>query len=204
MVGTKTDALRIVFSAVRVYTDNLLGRSLLFVCKRKSDGEIYYFEASFDASNFKHLTGFVSSISPGHFYDMCMDRRLSEKDFEFDPNGTTPLKLAVLPRIVRKDLSARMIGDFNKSMPKLFTEKIAGGVSGCIGFIKTGNSGRYVPNTLLNEDIRRVTTDADKVLLIYRKYRKDPFYSERVYSAKDVDWSTMHLQGCFSYLELPH
>ncbi len=49
-----------------------------------------------------------------------------------------------------------MVGDFNGCNPKLYTEKLAGGVKACLGFIKTYRA-EYVPNTVLNTDIRTVT-----------------------------------------------
>lgn len=49
-----------------------------------------------------------------------------------------------------------MVGDFNGCNPKLYTEKLAGGVKACLGFIKTHRA-EYVPNTALNTDIRTVT-----------------------------------------------
>ena len=49
-----------------------------------------------------------------------------------------------------------MVGDFNGCNPKLYTEKLAGGVKACLGFVKTHRA-EYVPNTVLNTDIRTVT-----------------------------------------------
>lgn len=49
-----------------------------------------------------------------------------------------------------------MIGDFADRGPKLFTEKAAGNVCGCIGFVKDRNTGLNVPNTFLKKDIRDV------------------------------------------------
>ena len=40
-----------------------------------------------------------------------------------------------------------MIGDFTDRGPKLFTEKAAGNVCGCIGFVKDRNTRLNVPNT---------------------------------------------------------
>jgi len=39
----------------------------------------------------------------------------------------------------------------------LFTEKVAGNVRGCIGFIQDRHTRLNVPNTLLKKDIRDIT-----------------------------------------------
>ena len=39
----------------------------------------------------------------------------------------------------------------------MFTEKAAGNVCGCIGFVQDKNTKLNVPNTLLKKDIRDVT-----------------------------------------------
>ena len=52
--------------------------------------------------------------------------------------------------------NATMIGEFTDRGPKLFTEKAAGNVCGCIGFVQDKNTKLNVPNTLLKKDIRDV------------------------------------------------
>ena len=47
-----------------------------------------------------------------------------------------------------------MLGDYNMSQPKLYTDKIAGSISACMGFVRDGGEGRFVPNTVLEGDIR--------------------------------------------------
>lgn len=182
----KLEALSIVFAAASEYQKNLVNKSLLFVCvdKRK---KTYCVEVTFDKSNFKHLTGFKTDINASQFFDLCINRRLKENDFEFSDDGTTSLKLQVLPRLVRSNLSVNMIGDYNMSQPKLYTEKIAGNVFACIGFTRTGPSGRLVPNTVLEGDIRKNAKRPDRIILTYRKNRGESEYTELVYKAKKVD-----------------
>lgn len=128
---------------------------------------------------------------------------MAEDDFEFADDGTTPLKMRVLPNLVKKNLSANMLGDYNMSQPKLYTEKIAGGVKACVGFVRNGGVGRYVPNTVLQEDIRKRVNKPDRIILTYRKKRREARYSEIVYSAKKIDWSRINLPKDYEYLPLP-
>lgn len=206
MAVTKKEAMAVVFSCVQEYKKNLMGKSLLFVCMDKYK-KVYCLEVTFDAGNFLHMTGFktgCSGLTALAFFHKCIDRRLKESDFEFADDGTTPLKLLVLPGLVKKNLSANMIGDYNKLQPKLYTEKIAGDVKACIGFVRHNKSGRYVPNTVIEGDIRTKAIKTDRIIITYRKSRGDVEYSEIVYSARKVDWQRIKLPEGYSYLPLPN
>ncbi len=203
MAITKKQALSIVFTAADEYKANLLGHSLLFICSDRNKA-IYALEVTFDSSNFKHLTGFKTSIAPNHFLQLCLDRRLKETDFDFAEDGTTPWKIDVLSRMVKKNLSANMIGIYNRSQPLLFTEKIAGNISACMGFCKTGEKNRYVPNTVLKGDIRSLVHHADRILITYRKKRHEPNYQEIVYAAKKFNWELLTLPDEYADLPLPN
>ena len=101
---TKKEALQIVFSCAASYKENLAGRSLLFVTTDKHK-TVRCLEVTFDGSNFLHMTGFKlnkKEISANNFFSMCCDKRLSESDFEFAADGTTEMKMRVLPGLVQK------------------------------------------------------------------------------------------------------
>lgn len=205
MTKTKKKALAIVFAAADAYQNNLIDHSLLFLCMDKHK-RTYCVEVTFDRSNFQHLTGLETdpaSITPSHFFQLCLDRRLRESDFEFAENGTADWKLEVLPRVFQKNLSANMLGIYNHSQPLLSTERIAGSVSVCIGFVRDGGVGRYIPNTVLKGDIRRLVYVPDRIIVTYRKSSKDNKYSEIVYTAKKLDWTSIKLPDNYSYLSLP-
>ncbi len=198
----KKQALAILFSSAEEYQNNHVDHSLLFLCTDKHK-KTYCVEVTFEVASFLHLTGVVTTISPNNFFAMCLSRRLSVNDFEFAKDGTTEWKLEVLPRVVRQNLSANMIGEYNKSRPLLFTEKIAGSVSACMGFQLVGSAGRYIPNTLLKGDIRTLVDRADRIIATYRKKRSEGQYSDIVYVAKKVDWENITLPAEYAYLPLP-
>ena len=189
---TKKEALQIVFSCAASYKENLAGRSLLFVTTDKHK-TVRCLEVSFDGSNFLHMTGFKlnkKEISANNFFSMCCDKRLSESDFEFAADGTTEMKMRVLPGLVQKHLSAKMVGDYNLSQPKLYTDKLAGSVGACMGFVRN--------------DIRSmVKGSADRIVITYRKQRGDALYTEIVYTAKKIDWTALTLPEEYQYLPLP-
>lgn len=161
---------------------------------------------TFDIGNFLHMTGFKlrkSGINARHFFNLCYDKRLTEADFDFSADGTTEMKMRVLPSLMKKNLSAKMLGDYNMSQPKLYTDKIAGSLSACMGFVRDGGEGRFVPNTVLEGDIRTKVKAADRIIATYRKSRSEEQYSEIVFTAKKVEWEKIVLPDEYSYLVLP-
>jgi len=87
--------------------------------------------------------------------------------------------------------------------PKLYTEKLAGNITACIGFVETAPHKIYVPNTIFEDDIRKNTNQTYRILLIYRKPSSDMSYSEIVYAAKKVDWTQIHFPNDYKKLPLP-
>lgn len=140
------------------------------------------YEVAFQRYNFLHLTGVkVNQSGIGsaiHFYEKCLNNRLTEVDFDFSPDGSTAQKLDVLENMMGIKRNAMMIGDFTDRGPKLFTEKAAGNICGCIGFVKDRNTGLNVPNTLLKKDIRDVVTNPiQKIYAVFSKRYSDEKYS---------------------------
>ncbi len=204
MTISKKEALSIVFRCADQYKQELLNHSLLLICAARS-GKTYALELTFDTSNFQHLTGLQtkqSDISPVDFFKRCISRRLKEDDFSFSEDGTTHLKLQVLPMLMTKNISANMVGDYDRNNPKLITEKLAGNIQGCMGFVRT-TSGRYVPNTVLKGRTDDFAKKTDRILLIYRKKLTDKKYQEIVRIAKNIDWSKISLPDNYPDLPLP-
>lgn len=198
---SKRRALSIVFSAADAYGENLANRSVLFLSIDKH-GHIRCVETMFDESNFNHLTGLKTNLAPRQFFNKCVGRRLAEGDFWLSPDGTTELKLKALPHVVKEDLSARMIGEYNRSRPKLYADVLAGGVHACMGFKRDEKSGAYVPNTLLSEDVRKLTSGrSEKIISTCRKCRDENLYSEVVYSAQGECWNKVKIPEELEYLK---
>ncbi len=211
---TKAQAISIVVNCAEQYRENLANKNLLFICQDKHK-KITAVEFSFDASNFLHLTGLKvkkprhhtsgtgDTISAKEFYEKCLAHRLSVNDFEFAKDGTTQLKLEILPRLISKNLSATMIGDYNSRNPKLVTDKLAGSVAACMGFVPTGPTDRYVPNTVLKVDIRDYISNQVRVIAVYRKPMDAERYEEATYFAKKIDWNAVSYPEQYSYLPKP-
>jgi len=138
-----------------------------------------------------HLTGVVltdSSLKSVDFFDLCVKGELTPSAFELNRDGTTRVKLSVLNQVMNIHKTAKMVGNYSFSKAMLVTEKLAGTVNACMGFVReNGKRNLYVPNTVLREDIRQITDKpTKKVLAIFRKPKHEQVYGESTYLAKGV------------------
>ena len=187
---TKKEAVSIVISSARMYRDNLVGKRLLFLVTDKHK-RVSALEVGFDASNFQHLTGLKSTTagwSHLDFYNFCIDGRLKESHIEFASDGTTNQKLTVLPHVFQNaNLSASMMGSYNHSHPLLYTEKLVGGVKWALGFRDVSGLGDYVPDTLLEGDIRDSIHETYRIIATYIKSMNEENFTCLIYKAKKID-----------------
>lgn len=204
---TKEEAVTIVVQCAEKYHTELEGKTLLFICTDKHK-QTLPIEFSFYGNNYMHLTGLKSNrrssdsadLPANDFYQRCLEHKLSIGDFDFSEDGTTHLKLDVLPSVICKNLHASIVGDYNSSKPRLYTEKIVGGIHACMGFIFDGKTSEYVPNTVIQEDARDLTSNAVRVIAVYRKDSSAKTYEELTYKAKKVDWTSMTFPERYEYL----
>ena len=186
---TKKEAVSIAISAARLYRDNFVGNQLLFVATDKHK-KILSLEVNFQASNYQHLTGLVATNkmwSRLDFYNFCIDGRLREDDIEIPDNGTTNQKLSIITQaFARQNLCASMMGNYKNSHPLLYTEKLVGGVKWALGFRDVSGKGDFVPDTLLEGDIRNNVYDTYRIIATYIKRMEEPKYEKLVYRAKNL------------------
>lgn len=158
-----------------------------------------------------HLTGVKTKdhdkeadehISAINFYDKCLSHKLSPSDFEFSEDGTTHMKLDILPAILCKNLTAKMIGTYNSNKPYLYTEKIAGSTKACMGFVVDSIQDCYVPNTLLKDDIRHNVCGYVQVIAAFRKTTSEQTYNELTYQTKKIEWDRIEFPEEIKYLSL--
>ena len=205
----KRRAIPILTKAAELYRDNLEDQKILFLYGIPSEinrqlqtidkclSSMQYYEVAFHRYNFLHLTGVrlnkMGTASAIHFYQKCLDKRLKEDDFSFSKDGSTGQKLDILEKMMLIKKNVTMIGDFTDRGPKLFTEKAAGNICGCIGFVQDRNTKLNVPNTLLKKDIRDVTAQPTyKVFAVFYKDYKDEKYSLVTKLDKSIDLNEIH------------
>lgn len=103
----KKEALRIVIATAKEYQRKLEGFNYLFIYRDRKSNNVDFFETVFLPRNFLHLTGIEYVDSEGRlqnkaidFYNKCTKNLLTEDEIKFKADGTTPLKLQALPKLV--------------------------------------------------------------------------------------------------------
>ncbi len=140
------------------------------------------FETKFTKVNFLHLTGIKlvdKRTNAKFFYNKCIANRIKEDEIEEREDGNTRNKLSVLNNLMYIHKNARIIGDFNQNRIFLYSDKIIGSISACLGFISNGNY--YICNTSLKEDIRKITCNRAKIVSIACKPIQDLKYNKITY-----------------------
>lgn len=140
----------------------LEGLNYLFIYRNRVSNEIEYFEAVFLPRNFQHLTGVEFLDMEGNlqknsvfFYHKCLDNTLTEDEFRFKEDDTTPLKLEALPKLIQFLRFSKMTALYNGIRAKLAVDRVAGTINYCLGFIKDGDY--FVPSSCsIYKEIRYV------------------------------------------------
>lgn len=208
---SKKDAASIAIKCAEQYKNELLNKTLLFVCTDKHK-KVHIFEVMFRERNYMHLTGLVPIefvnqnkekhiLSAAEFFNKCITKTLKTDQFDFYKDGSTSLKLDVLPIMICKNLSATMIGDYDTYRPKLKTDRLVGKTSGVMGFMVDAIEQKYLPNTLLSADIRDLSKSPLRIVATFRKNEKDDKYSELTYKAKNVKWDMLTFPKNIDYLK---
>lgn len=204
---TKKETLHIITATAKVYAKMLEGLNYLFIYRNRSDNKIEYFETVFLPRNYQHLTGVDFLDKEGNlqrnsvfFYQKCLDNMLTEAEIRFKEDGTTPLKLEALPKLVQFLRFSKMTVVYNGMRPKLTVDRIVGTVTYCLGFIKDGNY--YVPSSCLLEDVRRMGDNPSQILAIFSKkaVREERIYKEIRFVAKGVPLDKLTLTDNLNFL----
>lgn len=192
---SKELATKIIIKCAREYHNHLENQNLLIVFGSPSKPN--FFETIFFPSTFLHLTGVKPAsnkiASSNVFYQRALSGVLAPRDFAMAENGTTEKRLSVLLRLTKFYTVAKMVGDYNSIRSMLYTEKLAGNTTSCLGFVF--QNGFYIPNTALEDDMRNLSLQpTSKILAIFRKPIKINLYQEICYLAKGIDINSIALQ----------
>lgn len=193
----KTEAIRKLSQAAKTYDKLLCGKNLLIIFNNPSKPLLV--ETKAIPANFLHLTGMeadkdnilkdVEDQNSNYkeiFYQKCLNNKLRFNDFEFKRDGTTEQKLDCLDAALNIQKNSRMIGDYNNNRIYLKTTKFVGGVNCCLGLY--AQNGYFVPNTVINGDIKNEVYQYSQVLAILSKKIEDEIYNElKFVNRKKVD-----------------
>ena len=183
---TKTQARRIIHNCAMTYRDNLANRNVLFIAER--DNRHDHFEALFLTSNYQHLTGAATkpSMTANAFYNRAIADRITENELMFSADGTTRMKLDVLPSLMKIHHIARMVGNYDGSGNFLMVDKIAGTTTAAMGFAKNGLF--YYPNSALKIDVKTISEKPFlKVSAIFTKETYEEKYSNMTYIDRNLN-----------------
>lgn len=171
--------------SAKLYKENLQNKNLLIMYEKNN--KIEYIEILFLARNFMHLTGVRSTElkKANQFYQACLENKLNRKDLKMKEDGTTQLKMDIISNMIKNNEEWKIIGLYNGSKEKLKTDILLGNKSMCLGVIKEV-SNYYIPNTLLKEDIRKITKENNTIVGLLKKEREEQIYQNVIYINKDI------------------
>jgi hypothetical protein len=182
----KKQAINIINKCAKTYKKYLDGYQIVFIY-RDENNKSNYAEVQFRSHNFLHFTGVTprQGLLANDFYRFALNSKLSENDFSFKHNHTTELKLSVLNSIMNIDTSARMIGNYIGPHLELYTEKVTGTTTACLGLVQANNC--YVPNSVLSEDIRSIVPKPPgKIYAIFKKRIGCSLYTQLTYKSNNL------------------
>ncbi|GHV44777.1 hypothetical protein FACS1894204_02490 [Synergistales bacterium] len=187
---TKEEAIITIHNCALLYSNNLSRKNVLFISK--SNDKSMYFEPLFMPENFLHLTGvkiekkFEKKLKSLSFFQHAFGNRLNPEQIYFAANGTTEMKLSILPKLMNIHQTARMVGRYNNpnTGSVLVSDKIAGTITFAMGF--RYEDGVYVPNTALRENVKNLTDNSQQVLAIFVKPKDKEKYTQLSYIAKNT------------------
>ena len=183
MIYSKEKAISIIHNAANIFNEQLCNKNLLVIYGPPSSS--HFIEIKSLPRNFLHLTGLIpNNLSANRFYQKALSRKIESSDFEFK-NSTTEQKLRILNQALQISTNTKMVGDFNNGRLNLQTDKLAGSISSCMGFLKIGEY--YVPNTVLEDNIKKNVSEWQKALAIVCKSIDEPNYNKITYIAKGID-----------------
>lgn len=187
----KKKALEIIVEAAKQYDKWLKSNHFLIFYQKGKEQD--FVEVGFRDLNFLHLTGIKTKLSAQRFFSLCIDGKLSEKDFDLDTKGKAQQKLMVLPFLHELLYHNCMIGDFINSGVLIKSDYFVGDTKAVlsVGF----RSGKTVdmPVTLYKENVKKLIKPVCKVLAIFKKPYNQQTYTECTYCSKGKNLSELSL-----------
>ena len=187
----KKKALEIIVEAAKQYDKWLKSNHFLIFYQKGKEQD--FVEVGFRDLNFLHLTGIKTKLSAQRFFSLCIDGKLSEKDYDLDTKGKAQQKLMVLPFLHELLYHNCMIGDFINSGVLIKSDYFVGDTKAVlsVGF----RSGKTVdmPVTLYKENVKKLIKPVCKVLAIFKKPYNQQTYTECTYCSKGINLSELSL-----------
>lgn len=75
--------------------------------------------------------------------------------------------MQVLHNLCNIDRTAKFIGKYDNTIKdNLYTEKVIGNSTYCLGFIKDKKTGYYIPNSAINDIIKNISCSISNVYVV--------------------------------------
>lgn len=186
----KYEIIQVLNNCAKEFHKNLENKKIMFVYK-ESNKNINYIETMFLSYNFFHLTGLKITnsqiLNSKIFYQKLLKKQININDFQFK-NNISKWKLEILPQIIKIEKLANQIGVFANSGKLLKTDILVGTTrNSCLGLKSIEKNQIYVPNTILKEDIRKITAKRNRIVAIFKKDLKQSKYEKITYIAKSTN-----------------
>jgi hypothetical protein len=173
---------RVAETAIRcasIYQEKFVEYDYLVCSEAFGDSRCQEIKA--ETNNFLHLIGVNTELSAEDFYQKCIDKTLTEDDFDFDKKGQSEKsvkgsvrqKIKALPQMLsmfEKELLAEK--DFKKN--KISCLFATADSDFTIGFVDTGRPKSLMRNNQLNKD------KCKPVELVMRKKKGEQFYNDKI------------------------
>ena len=148
----------------KIYKANLENKNILFIFQSRENKEIGSIETLFEPKQFLHLTGVLINRknvrSAIDFYELAISEKLNPSHFQQENKRLVEDKLNAFNQTMFIHKTAKEIGNFNNNSANLYTDKISGNTTACLGFIV--NDGVYIPNTNLYSNVRTFISQPDR------------------------------------------
>lgn len=191
----KEEILKILFKSVERYHSTFIDKSILIIFSSN-----YYYDKNtkFDykvirgsKNNFKHLTGVISSLRASDFYDKCLNKSLSIKDFEKSSNFDSLQKLDVLEKACGL-YRIKQGGEFNRK-GKVDFEYGIGNTNYILGLSAQDDENNiYFLKSLLNLNINEaINKPSYHVFAIFCKDNNEKSYTFCIENRQGLDLSTI-------------
>ena len=181
----KKKALAIIVKAAKQYDIWMKSCHFLIVYQKGRNQE--FVEIGFRDLNFLHLTGVKTKLSAQRFFSLCIDGKLSEKDFEMDAKGKAQQKLMVLPYLHELLYHKCMIGDFINSGVLIRSDYFVGDTKAVLSVGFRYGKTVDMPINLYKENVKKLIKPACKVLAIFKKSYNQQKYTECTYCSKGIE-----------------
>ena len=183
---TKKESATIISNGAKLFEKNFLNKNFLIIYKDNANAYNSN-ETIARSGNFLHLTGVDTDLSSIVFFEKAKNSKLADDDYILTPNSDVMKKLAVMKEAMEFAHNAKMTGYFSPmSSGNLYTEVLVGNVRFSLGFVqdRITDGKYYVPNTLLNGDVKDFVGTAYPIEAIFEKSDSEDLYSHLVHISK--------------------